>query len=124
MKKIVLVQDHLADNRLVARLVELFAVQCGQVNIEVFYPPLILAQDPDLVIFDVATASESWVWRLEQLKRLSDEWGVRSPITIVLSSHPSDDMERQVRMARADLFLPKNLEDGSLELALNQVLSC
>jgi DNA-binding NarL/FixJ family response regulator len=123
MKKVVLVQDRQVDLHIVEKLQDLFTVQCGEMNIELFYPPMILAQSPDLVIFDISADSANWVWRLEHLKRLSDDWGIKSPAIIVLSSYPSEEMERLVRVARADFFFPKSLDDGSLDVALRQVLS-
>ena len=122
MKKVVLVQDRQVDLHIVEKLRDLFAVRCGELNIELFYPPMILAQSPDLVIFDISAETGNWIWRLEHLKRLSDDWGIKSPAIIVLSSHPSKEIEQQVRVARADFFFPKSLEDGSLDVALRQIL--
>ena len=64
----------------------------------------------------------NWIWRLENLKILSDEWGVKSPVIIVLSGKPSRELERLVRMARADFFLPKCIGDELFDMALSQAL--
>ena len=123
MKNVVLVPDTAVDGRIVDTLHTRFDIQWSLVNIELFYPPAILAQHPDLVIFDIASASGDWVWRLEQLKSLCDSWGVQSPVIIVLSASPSQELERLVRTARADFFLPKWGCDDSLDIALHQALA-
>jgi CheY-like chemotaxis protein len=122
MKKIILVQDYQVDRYLVEKIKECTGSACSLVPLDYFYPHLVLENPPALIVFDISGTGIEWVWRLEQLKNLSEDQGTQCPSVIVVSSSPSTDLERLVRAARVDFFLPRTFVDDSIDVALKQAL--
>ena len=122
MKKIILVQDYQVDHHLVDKIEVCTGSACSLVPLDSFYPHLVLEHRPALIVFDISGTGIEWVWRLEQLKNLSEDQGTQCPSVIVVSSSPSKDLERLVRAARVDFFLLRTFVDDSIEVALKQAL--
>ena len=123
MKRVILVQDIEVDCHILQKLSRFPEVCFDYYSLQSFYPHLALTQRPDLIIFDINRCGTSWLWRLEQISSISDDWGVVRPYVIVLPATPSEELEKMIRGAKVDFYLPKTFDDASLDVAFARILS-
>lgn len=123
MKRVILVQDIDVDSHILEKLSRFSEVCFDYYSLQSFYPHLILLQKPDLIIFDINRSGTGWLWRLEQISSISDDWGIKRPYVIVLPASTSDELEKRIRGAKVDFYLPKTFDDSSLEVAFARILS-